>query len=450
MITTEKRTSLMVLGLMTVLLLGAIQVNASISESGMPVSTVQQTEGASSCIACHTMLEGPEAEEGIVHEFGLSAHADAGLDCSDCHGGNSEVVADLEGFDYTNAKGRGTGFRGVPDREEISAFCGRCHSDPQYMRSFNPQQRVDQEQLYLVSGHGIAMAGGNTRVATCVDCHQSHQILEASDPRSSVAPQKVPETCEKCHIDSSTMSGSGFSTGIGEEYNGSVHGIALLEHGDVGAPACNDCHGNHGAAPPGFSSVSAVCSQCHSSNATAFENSHHWPVFQELGEPQCEVCHGNHSISPTSDAMLNDEGVCSTCHSPGDAGLTLASALLSDLKRLEGAISEADSLLEVAHRKGIEVDEGQFTLIQAENSLVRGRASVHSLRIEALREVIEPGMEAAGEASETGKNAIEEFGRRRGGWEVFLLLCVVVIAAMWLMLKRFEGPGGQYPMREPE
>ena len=30
----------------------------------------------------------------------------------------------------------------------------------------------------------------------------------------------------------------------------SVHGKALLDKGDLSAPTCNNCHGNHGAAPP--------------------------------------------------------------------------------------------------------------------------------------------------------------------------------------------------------
>jgi hypothetical protein len=33
-----------------------------------------------------------------------------------------------------------------------------------------------------------------------------------------------------------------------EKFARSVHGIALLKKHDSGAPACNICHGNHGAA----------------------------------------------------------------------------------------------------------------------------------------------------------------------------------------------------------
>ncbi len=424
------------------------------SASDIPVAgqstESSQSAGESSCITCHRVLDGPDAGEGPVHDFNLSTHAKAGLDCSDCHGGDRTAQADLESFDYSDAKGPGTGFRGVPTRPEIPGFCGRCHSDPEYMRRFNPQQRVDQENLYMFSNHGRALARGNSKVATCVDCHSTHLILKASDPRSTTAPQHVPETCQKCHADSYTMAGSNLRTDIVEEYRGSVHGQALLERGDLGAPACNDCHGNHGAAPPGFSSISAVCSQCHFSTSNNFQNSLHGPIFEALAEPQCEVCHGNHAISRTSDSMLEEDGVCSNCHSSGDAGFRVAGAMLHELKILEGEITEADSLLEIAHRKGMEISEGRYTLRQAENGLVKGRAAVHTFSIENLREVIAPGKESARKAGETGIEALDAFNRRSSGWKVFLLLCVVVLAGMWILLRRMEGPGGPYPLREPE
>ena len=42
-----------------------------------------------------------------------------------------------------------------------------------------------------------------------------------------------------------------------------VTSAALLEKGDMSAPACNNCHGNHGAVPPKTRDISVVCSNCH-------------------------------------------------------------------------------------------------------------------------------------------------------------------------------------------
>ena len=403
------------------------------------------------CIACHVELDGgPDVEEGVVHDFGLSAHASAGLTCVDCHGGNPDPPADLDSFDYTPAKGPGTGFRGAPRRQDVPSFCGRCHSDPNYMRQYAPQQRVDQEQLYWTSKHGRQLRSGNERVATCIDCHSSHRIMPASDPRSPVAARNVPGTCTSCHADASVMAGTNLSTSVGEEYANGVHGQSLLVEGDVGAPACNDCHGNHGAAPPGVSSVSAVCSQCHVSNAIDFRKSLHAPVFAALGEPECETCHGNHEITPTSDEMLEEDGLCANCHVPGDAGMALAAGMRTELGRLANAISEADSLLELAHRKGIIVDEGQFTLRQAENGLIQGRASIHKFSMEGLQEVTGASRESVADARGVGVKALEEFKRRTGGWQIFLLLSAMVVVGLVLLIRNLERPGGPYPLREPD
>jgi predicted CXXCH cytochrome family protein len=402
------------------------------------------------CVTCHGAVEGPDARTGVIQDFAMSSHARAGLSCVDCHGGNPEPPADLDTFDYSPAKGPGTGFRGIPERREIPEFCGRCHSDPVYMRQYAPQLRVDQEQLYWTSGHGEALRQGNEEVATCVDCHTSHRILPASDPRSAVAPRQVPSTCGHCHADPDVMQGTGHGTAVGEEYENSVHGVALLERGDIGAPACNDCHGNHGAAPPGVTSVSAVCSQCHVSNADDFRNSPHGPFFAAMGMPQCEACHGNHAIAPTSDALLDEDGVCANCHGAGDAGMETARAMLRELRTLEDTILTAQELLEAGRRKGVMVEPGVLTLQRARNSLVRGRAAVHTFTIEGLQEVTGPGMEAALDARRTGAAALEEFDTRRMGWGLFLALSLMVLAGLGILLRRIERPGGPYPLKDPE
>ena len=91
---------------------------------------------------------------------------------------------------------------------------------------------------------------------------------------------------------------------------------------DFSAPACNDCHGNHGAFPPGVSSIAEVCGQCHVNNAAFFERSPHKPAFDKSGLPECVACHGNHEIHRASDDMLGGQPgtVCRRCHEPGSPG----------------------------------------------------------------------------------------------------------------------------------
>jgi len=80
------------------------------------------------------------------------------------------------------------------------------------------------------------------------------------------------------------------------KYLRSVHGAALLERQDIAAPACNDCHGNHGATPPGVQSVANVCGQCHGREAQLFRASFKKELLDAMEVAECTVCHGNHLI----------------------------------------------------------------------------------------------------------------------------------------------------------
>ena len=52
---------------------------------------------------------------------------------------------------------------------------------------------------YQESVHGKAVAAGSDKAAVCTDCHGSHEILNAADPKSSIYKFNVPNTCAKCH-----------------------------------------------------------------------------------------------------------------------------------------------------------------------------------------------------------------------------------------------------------
>jgi hypothetical protein len=159
--------------------------------------------------------------------------------------------------------------------KNLVATCSRCHSDASYMRSYNPGLPVDQREKYVTSVHGKRNAAGDARAAECASCHGTHSILATKDVRSTVYPTNVPGTCAKCHSDAARMKGYGIPTDQYEKYATSVHGVALLERNDLGAPACNGCHGNHGATPPGVTSISKVCGTCHALNSELFSAGPH-------------------------------------------------------------------------------------------------------------------------------------------------------------------------------
>lgn len=305
-----------------------------------------------SCIQCHGDPEMLGAEHAqIVTGFQNDIHRNAGLSCQDCHGGNPDPALALDPAGAMDASFRANPYRGAPKREQIPDFCGRCHSDAEYMKRFRPELRVDQEQEYWTSRHGKALKAGDTKVATCVDCHGVHGIRSVDDGRSPVFSKNVAETCSKCHSDPSHMEGYRLDDGrpIPTDqfalWQQSVHGRAMLDREDLSAPTCNDCHGNHGAVPPGIESISFVCGQCHGREAELFRASskeagfrrheeflsamdgadcttcHEMPdAFAQLGSvhslTECTTCHGNHGVLRPTVAMLGPlpETPCDFCH----------------------------------------------------------------------------------------------------------------------------------------
>jgi hypothetical protein len=304
-----------------------------------PALAVAQETG-SACVACHGNADFFEEEAlQVVARFEKDVHAAVGLSCHDCHGGNPDpaLAEDLDSMDDAFP---GNPYRGAPDKAAIPELCGGCHSDIEYMRRFAPRARVDQLQEYWTSHHGRGLRAGDERVATCSDCHGAHGILGPGEPASPVHPRRVAETCAGCHADAALMQGSTLPDGSPlpvdqhARWRLSVHAEALFEREDLSAPTCNDCHGNHGATPPGVQSVSFVCGQCHGREAEIFRGSAKWRGFEshnellaEAGPDGCEACHeelpaGAKAAVPTTFTE------CSTCHDhhavvrPGLAMLT--------------------------------------------------------------------------------------------------------------------------------
>ena len=277
----------------------------------------------SSCVACHSNPDYVEEPQlGIPAAFATGVHAAVGISCHDCHGGNPDPML-ADDPDAMDPVWDPHPYVGAPAREEIPALCGSCHSDPGYMKRFRPDARVDQEAEYWTSQHGIALRAGDTNVATCIDCHSAHGIRGASDPESDVYPTKVAEMCGDCHADAGHMVGyvdrHGDPLRVDQlaRWQESVHAAAMFDKEDLTAPTCNDCHGNHGAAPPGLESVSFVCGQCHGRAAGLFRSSakhdgflSHNEYLVEAGDEGCAACHD----APQADLELAHFSECATCH----------------------------------------------------------------------------------------------------------------------------------------
>lgn len=146
-----------------------------------PDSSTHFMHVAKTCGKCHPK----EFELFSISVHGLAAAAgmhDAPT-CPDCHGDHNVVAVEPV------EEGK---------RTRIVATCSSCHFSLALSAKFDiPNDRV---QTFETSYHGVVSEGGKTTAADCGSCHGFHDVLPASDPRSSVNPANLEDTCGACHI----------------------------------------------------------------------------------------------------------------------------------------------------------------------------------------------------------------------------------------------------------
>jgi formate dehydrogenase gamma subunit len=297
-------------------------------------------ESSATCISCHGAHDVASPKErgallcaschgSEVKQFAASVHGHEGRrgngdapKCNDCHGTAHRTLAASDA-NSTVSKAR------------LPETCGRCHSNPDFARKYMFAIAKPVE-AYQASVHGKAIRAGKLNAAACNDCHGVHNILPASDIRSSIAKERVGATCGKCHEP------------VFAVYKESIHGRAV-QAGVREAPTCTDCHGEHqilGPSDPGsrvyVTNVSRLaCSHCHADQRLAarldlpagrvasYESSFHGMAAKSGSKTvaNCASCHGVHNILPSSDprstvAKANLPHTCGKCHP--DAGTRFA------------------------------------------------------------------------------------------------------------------------------
>lgn len=385
------------------------------------------------CLTCHREFED---KEGPSHKIVNDIHFQKGLGCVDCHGGD----ATLNDMDDVRAQ---KNWRGVPSHLQVPEFCARCHSNAKYMHNHNPMLPTDQLEKYKTSVHGKRLfQKKDKKVANCISCHTVHEINNAKTPHSSTYPLNVPETCGKCHADAKYMKGYNIPTDQLEDFKQSVHGYALLVKKDLGAPACNSCHGNHGAAPPGVQSLAAVCGNCHAIEADLFDNSPHKVAFEENDYPMCETCHSNHKIVKPNDSFVGDKkpALCVECHSPDDGtkGLATAKEISRSLGELVMAQKQAKKVLDNAMLKGMMTTDEEFRFKEVNQVLIHARSLVHSLNADSVVTETEKGIKKADTVKTNASALISEYYLRRKGLALVTLFITILAIALYIKIKKVD------------
>lgn len=395
---------------------------------GIPGKPAQDT-----CTACHRSLDEPRLQQPAL-QAAEDIHHRQGITCAGCHGGDPTKEDPEAAMDPKK------GFVGRIPPQRVPEVCGSCHSDAAFMLRYAPNIPTDQWAQYKTSKHGLALAKGDIRVATCASCHGAHGVLPASDARSPVYPSRIVETCARCHGDGALMKPYGIAETVIDEYKQSVHYQALTVKNDLSAPTCNDCHGSHGATPPGVSSVSNVCGTCHLTQREAFDLSPHKDAFAAIEQPACEACHSNHKVVPPKDEWIGvGEGqVCGSCHTADDRGAEVAQALSQALLATVRQAETVRQRVERAERQGMLMDEAFVKLEEAHQALVLARNEVHTVDPQRVTAKTNEAQAGLARAEKDAEAAEAELRFRHNGLKVSLVVILLAVVALGLKIREIE------------
>jgi len=414
------------------------------------------------CAVCHTdpATQEPETLFSIdpaaigspahldLREFVSDVHFRRGLSCAGCHGGKptDEEMPDEVYDRWPEAPARHA------DRGWIPGFCARCHADPEFMRGFDPAMATDQYAKYEKSRHGLRLLEQHdSKAAQCVSCHGVHGIRGAKSPNSKIHPRRLPYTCGECHANAEYMAGyrstAGHPLPVDQlaKYETSVHGRALLERGDLGAAACNDCHGNHAALPPATSSIAEVCRTCHADEGEQFDGSKHKEAFEREGWSECTKCHGNHAIAEAEDSLLDEKSspLCYDCHrehaeknsecteTARHFGKSIAT-LARETNELGGRVSD------LAER-GLDPDPLSSTVEDLHETLRQARSRIHSFDRSEFDQVVLRGREASAQGRQLLEDAEAEYRFRTRGLGLAVGVMAVLGVLLYLKIREIDG-----------
>jgi cytochrome b subunit of formate dehydrogenase len=272
-----------------------------------PQSAVSKLRISKTCAQCH------EAEfreyRSSVHGEALTVESDMSPTCVDCHGAHKI-------FPINNPQS--TIFK-----TKEADLCLKCHLiNPDVRKQATASSRFIAG--YKTSIHGMALAAGNLKSATCSDCHGAHDLKKSTDPSSRTNKRAIAKTCSRCHPK------------IAKAYGESIHGTAV-EKGRMDAPTCSNCHGDHliysphdvrARVAPMNVSVQ-ICAACHDSiqlntryglpldQFKSFSDSYHGLALKagSIKVANCASCHGVHNIKPAYDptSTINPNNLAATC-----------------------------------------------------------------------------------------------------------------------------------------
>ncbi|HBL18859.1 MAG TPA: hypothetical protein DD417_19385 [Elusimicrobia bacterium] len=259
-------------------------------------SSIARGNISRTCMQCHAQIE--SVHRKIIDGKLWESKPNAIPACVDCHQPHKVRKVFYE--------------QGMANRD-----CMTCHGNP------NLRRAADAKSLYVKLD---ALKDSPHSETACAQCH------------TGVTPSKV-RTCATVikKVDCSICHGA-----VVQKYATSVHGALFLK-GDPNAPACAECHGEHGMRRKSDrqsntfpTNVPKLCARCHREGEKAalrykgaeheitgnYTESIHGKGLLKSGltvTAMCTNCHTAHAILPAQDpaSSVNERNIpntCSQCH----------------------------------------------------------------------------------------------------------------------------------------
>ncbi len=181
------------------------------------------------CIRCHVVLH-PETEkvyqdtktfEAYVLRGERAAEPDSSQifkpNCANCHPKEGQKLAEsshsAKKLELKLAQSDQSAQMVGKNQKELKApQCNSCHGSEQHyitdtklnQTKFDVVNRCGEchaklTKTYFASYHGKAAKLGGEKVAKCVNCHGSHDLLSPSIPASMLSDKNILKTCQECH-----------------------------------------------------------------------------------------------------------------------------------------------------------------------------------------------------------------------------------------------------------
>jgi cytochrome b subunit of formate dehydrogenase len=315
-------------------------------------STVSPANIAKTCIKCHTKIE--EVHKKVIKGELWEKQPNAVPACNSCHPPHRENVQFVEAniADKTclvchekddvhkTVDGKRVSLQVKPDDLPMSVHkniaCVKCHTDvtPGLSRPCKTVTVVDCSNchaeifdLYFESGHGQAYYRKDENAPYCTDCHGSHKTKSRYDDTSPTNRTQIPTLCGTCHKEGgkATEHTQLKEVAAYRDYSLSVHGKGLIEKGLSVSAVCTDCHTTHfmlkeedvrSSVHP--ENVPQTCAKCHNGIYKEYIKSDHSITRENEVDslPTCVNCHSAHVISEIDqDAFMTEVTIqCGSCH----------------------------------------------------------------------------------------------------------------------------------------